>query len=65
MNRNDDGAAAALRAQLNQPLAASRQVMLERGLAPARMELSAEEQAQAWADGQKVTPEEAVAVALQ
>ena len=59
------GAAAALRAQLNQPLAASGQVMLERGLAPARLELSPEEQAQAWAEGQNMTPEEAVAVALQ
>jgi len=58
------GAAAALRAPLTRPLAASEQAALERRLAPARRALSAEEQATAWAEGQAMTRAQAIADAL-
>ena len=80
------GAAAALRAHLDRPLAAAEQVILdrrvtylppsprtsaasegatmERALATARRALSADAQALAWAAGQAMTPEQAVADAL-
>jgi tetratricopeptide (TPR) repeat protein len=58
------GAAAALRARLNRPLAPAEQTTLERRLAPARQALSAEEQATAWAAGQAMTREQAIADAL-
>ncbi|MGI8916155.1 MAG: tetratricopeptide repeat protein [Chloroflexota bacterium] len=59
------GAAAALRTQINRALAASARATLERRLAPARQALSTEEQAQAWTEGQAMTPEQAVADALE
>jgi predicted ATPase/transcriptional regulator with XRE-family HTH domain len=59
------GAAAALRAHLHQPLTATAEVMLEQRLAPARLALTADEQAQAWAEGQRMTSDEAIAVALE
>ena len=59
------GAAAALRAQLSQPLTPPERAALERRLAPARRALSAAEQAQAWAEGQGMTPEQAIADALE
>jgi non-specific serine/threonine protein kinase len=58
------GAAAALRARLNRPLAPAEQDALERRLAPARQALSAEQQATAWAAGQAMTREQAIADAL-
>ena len=54
------GAAAALRARSNRPLAT-----VERRLAPARQALSAAEQAAAWVEGQAITPEQAIAYALE
>jgi tetratricopeptide (TPR) repeat protein len=59
------GAAAAVRAQLHQPLTASAEVMLDQRLALARLALTAEEQAQAWAEGQRMSSDAAIAVALQ
>jgi tetratricopeptide (TPR) repeat protein len=59
------GAAATLRADLHQPQKQSDEVMLEQRLAPARLALTAEEQAQAWGDGQRMTADQAIAVALQ
>jgi tetratricopeptide (TPR) repeat protein len=56
------GAAAAVRTQLHQPLTASAEVMLEQRLAPARLALTAEEQAQAWAEGQRMSSDAAIAV---
>jgi hypothetical protein len=58
------GAAAALRSRLNRPLAPAEQATLERRLAPARQALSAEQQATAWAGGQAMTHEQAIADAL-
>jgi hypothetical protein len=58
------GAAASLRAHLNLPGAPSEQTSLARRLAPARQALSAEEQATAWAAGQAMTAEQAIAYAL-
>jgi hypothetical protein len=58
------GAAAALRAHLNRPAAASEQATLERRLAPARQALSAEKETAAWVQGQAMTPEQAIAYAL-
>jgi predicted ATPase/DNA-binding SARP family transcriptional activator len=58
------GAAVALRAHLNRPLAPSEQAALERRLAPARRALSTEEQATAWAAGQAMSAEQAIAYAL-
>jgi hypothetical protein len=58
------GAAVALRARLNRPLAPSEEAALERRLAPARQALSAAEQATAWAAGQAMTAEQAIASAL-
>jgi tetratricopeptide (TPR) repeat protein len=58
------GAAASLRARLNQPLAASERATLEWRLVSARRALRAEEQARAWAAGEALTPEQAVAEAL-
>ena len=58
------GAAAALRAHLNWPAAAAAQATLERRLTPARQALSTSEQATAWAEGQVMTPEQAIAYAL-
>jgi non-specific serine/threonine protein kinase len=58
------GAAAARRAELDQPPTAAERAALERRLAPARRALSAVEQAIAWADGQGMTPEQAIADAL-
>jgi hypothetical protein len=59
------GAAAALRAQLHQPLTVPGEALLEGQLAPARQVLSADEQARAWAEGQRMTSGEAIAIALQ
>jgi len=58
------GAATALRARLDRPLAAAEQATLGRRLAPARQALSEPEQATAWAAGQAMTPEQAIADAL-
>jgi hypothetical protein len=44
-------AAAALRTQVNQPLAAREWAKLEELLVPARRAISAEEQAAVWAEG--------------
>jgi tetratricopeptide (TPR) repeat protein len=54
-------AAAALRMQLNRPPTASEQATLERTLTGVRRALGAEQQAQAWAAGQSMTPEQAIA----
>jgi hypothetical protein len=59
------GAASALHAQLHQPLGETAEVMLERRLAPARLVLTVDEQAQAWAEGQRVTSDEIIAAALR
>jgi tetratricopeptide (TPR) repeat protein len=59
------GAAAALRARLNRSLTADEQAALERRLTPTRQALSAEEQAAAWAEGQAMTPEQAITYALE
>jgi non-specific serine/threonine protein kinase len=58
------GAAAALRSRFNRPLAPPEQATLERRLAPARQALSVAEQAVAWAAGQAMTREQAIAYAL-
>jgi tetratricopeptide (TPR) repeat protein len=58
------GAAAALRSRLNRPLAPAERAILEGRLAPARQTLSPEEQATAWAAGQAMTREQAIADAL-
>lgn len=59
------GAAAALRVQYNAPLTASEQATLERRLSTARQPLTAEQQAEAWAAGQRMTPEQAIADAVR
>jgi predicted ATPase len=58
------GAAAAMRVHLNRPAAASEQATLERRLAPARQALSAEKETTALVQGQAMTPEQAIAYAL-
>jgi predicted ATPase/DNA-binding SARP family transcriptional activator len=50
--------------RLNRPVGASEQATLERRLAPARQALSLAEQATAWAAGQAMTPQQAIADAL-
>jgi len=50
--------------RLNRALATPDRATLERSLAPARRALSADEQATAWAEGQAMTREEAIAYAL-
>jgi tetratricopeptide (TPR) repeat protein len=50
--------------RLNRPLTAGEQATLERRLAPARQALSAKQQATAWAQGQAMTREQALADAL-
>jgi hypothetical protein len=59
------GAAAALRTQIHQPLPAPEQVRFEEILSRAREQLSAEEQALAWTEGQGMTPEQAISDALE
>jgi hypothetical protein len=61
------GAAAALRERERgtRPLSPREQITRDRRLAPARQALSAEEQAAAWAEGQAMTLEQAIADALE
>jgi hypothetical protein len=59
------GAASSLRAQLHQPLEVSAEVMLEQRLAPARLALTVDEQARAWAEGQRMTSDQVIAAALR
>jgi tetratricopeptide (TPR) repeat protein len=58
-------AAAAMRTQFDQPLAASAQVILEEQLTAARAVLTAPQQTEAWAEGRRMTPDETISVALQ
>jgi hypothetical protein len=58
-------AAAAMRTQFDQPLAASAQVILEERLTAARAVLTAAQQTEAWAEGRRMTPDETISVALQ
>lgn len=59
------GAAAALRDSINAPLAPPEQATLTSALAPARAALGPEQQAAALSQGRSMTPEQAVAEALQ
>jgi tetratricopeptide (TPR) repeat protein len=58
------GAAAALRESIGRPLSLAEQATLVRTLALARQALTAEQQTTAWARGAAMTPEQAMAVAV-
>jgi tetratricopeptide (TPR) repeat protein len=58
------GAAAALRERIGQPLPLADQATLVRTLAQARQALTAEQQATEWARGAAMTPEQAMAAAV-
>jgi hypothetical protein len=57
-------AAAAMRAQFDQPLAPSAQVIFDRRLTAARAVLTAPQQAAAWDEGRRMTSDEMISVAL-
>ena len=59
------GVAAAQRAHLKRPATAAEQATLEGRLTSARQVLSAAEHAAAWAEGQAMTPEQAIDYALE
>jgi tetratricopeptide (TPR) repeat protein len=58
------GAAASLRRSTGEPLVARAAADLERRLAPARAALSAEEQDRAWREGEAMSEDDAIALAL-
>ncbi len=59
------GTAATLRRAVGTPLSAAEQEWLSRKLEPARLTLSEAERLVAWADGESMSAEQAVAYALE